>query len=234
MVEVENSKTKLFPFNPNYITDYKGYTLGMTNEEIDRLHKFRESNKWINSAKEFQQVTKISDSLLAVISPNFKFPEWITNPKPLNNSYNNSYSKNNKPKTYAQKVDLNIATASQLQKVYGIGEKLSERIIKYRNKHKGGFVADVELTEIYGLELVVIDRIKNDFTVKSPRAIKTYNLNTASRDELVLIKYIDYEIANNIIEERLLREGFKSLEELTKVEDFPVKKIEIIKLYLHL
>jgi DNA uptake protein ComE-like DNA-binding protein len=88
--------------------------------------------------------------------------------------------------------------------------------------------------DVYGLEDEVIERIKNSFTVKSPRSITTYNLNTASRDELVLIKYIDYEIANNIIEERTLREGFNSLDDLTKVEDFPINKIEIIKLYLHL
>lgn len=234
LVEIENSKPKIYPFNPNYITDYKGYTLGMSNEEIDRLHQFRETNRWVNSAKEFQNVTKVSDSLLATISPYFKFPDWVTNPKPKTNTYNNSYSNNNTPKTYAQKIDLNKASANQLQKVYGIGEKLSERIIKYRSKHKGGFIADVELSEIYGVSPEVIERIKNDFTVKTPRAIQKYNINTATRDELVKIQYIGYEIANNIIEERTLREGFKSLNELTKVEDFPIKKIEIIKLYLHL
>lgn len=233
LIEIENSKPKIYPFNPNYITDYKGYTLGMTNEEIDRLHQFRETNQWINSTKQFQQVTKVSDSLLNKISPYFKFPEWVTNPKPKTSNYNNSFTNNNEPKTFDQKIDLNIATANQLQKVYGVGEKLSERIINYRTKN-GGFVADVELTEVYGLMPEVVDRIKNDFTVKTPRTIKTYNLNTATRDELVLIKYIDYEVAKNIIEERTLREGFESFEELTKIEDFPIKKLEIIKLYLRL
>jgi DNA uptake protein ComE-like DNA-binding protein len=46
--------------------------------------------------------------------------------------------------------------------------------------------------------------------------------------------YLDYEIAYEIIEERTLREGFKSLDELTKVKGFPTNKIEIIKLYLTL
>jgi len=233
LIEIENSKPKIYPFNPNYITDYKGYTLGMTNEEIDRLHQFRETNQWVNSAKQFQEVTKVSDSLLNKISPYFKFPEWVTNPKPKTSNYNNSFTNYNEPKTFDQKIDLNIATANQLQKVYGVGEKLSERIINYRTKN-GGFVADVELTEVYGLMPEVVDRIKNDFTVKIPRTIKTYNLNTATRDELVLIKYIDYEVAKNIIEERTLREGFESFEELTKIEDFPIKKLEIIKLYLRL
>ncbi|WP_426430983.1 ComEA family DNA-binding protein [Winogradskyella sp. HB-48] len=233
LIELENNEPKIYPFNPNYITDYKGYTLGMTNEEIDRLHQFRESNQWVNSAKQFQQVTKVSDSLLDVISPYFKFPEWVTNPKPQSNNYNSFFSNSGKPKTFDQKIDLNKATASQLQKVYGVGEKLSERIIKYRTKY-GGFIADVELTEVYGLMPEVVERIKEDFTVKTPRVIQTFNINTATRDELVLIKYIDYEIANNIIEERILREGFNSFEELTKIEDFPVKKLEIIKLYLRL
>jgi competence protein ComEA len=49
---------------------------------------------------------------------------------------------------------------------------------------------------------------------------------------LVTIKYIDYEIAHNIIEQRTLREGFKTLDELTKVKGFPIKKSEIIRLYL--
>ncbi|MEF3079961.1 ComEA family DNA-binding protein [Winogradskyella poriferorum] len=233
LVEIENSKPKIYPFNPNYITDYKGYTLGMTIEEIDRLHQFRESNQWVNSAKQFQEVTKVSDSLFNKISPYFKFPDWVTNPKAKTNTFKNPFSNNDKPKTFDQKIDLNKATVSQLQKVYGVGEKLSQRIVKYRTKY-GGFIADVELMEVYGLMPEVVDRIKNDFTVKTPRTIKTYNLNTATRDELVLIKYIDYEIANNIIEERTLREGFESFEELTKIEDFPIKKLEIIKLYLRL
>ncbi|PYE80098.1 DNA uptake protein ComE-like DNA-binding protein [Winogradskyella epiphytica] len=234
LIEIENNKPKIYPFNPNYITDYKGYTLGMTNEEIDRLHKFRDQDQWVNSASQFQQVTKISDSLLEVISPYFKFPEWVTNPKPKQQVYTATYSESSTPKTYEQKIDLNLATEIQLRKVYGVGEKLSKRIIAYRNKFNGGFIADIELSEIYGLSPEVIDRIKEQFTVKTPRKIKKLNLNSATRDELVTIQYIDYEVAHHIIEERTLRDGFKSLDELTKVQDFPLQKIEIIKLYLHL
>ncbi len=230
LVEIENRKPKIYPFNPNFITDYKGYALGMSNQEIDRLLQFRKQDKWINSAKQFQQVTKVSDSLFNVISPYFKFPEWVTNPKPKKSfTYQNNYNK-----TVAQKIDLNKATAVQLQRVNGIGEKLSERIIRYRNKFVGGFIADVQLQDVYGLTSEVIERVTNEFTVKTPRVIQKINLNTATTEELVTVQYIDYEIAYNIIEQRTLRDGFKSFEELTKVKDFPVNKIEIIKLYLFL
>jgi competence protein ComEA len=234
LIAIEDSKPKIFPFNPNFITDYKGYTLGMTNEEINRLLAYRKRDQWINSVPQFQQVTKISDSLLAEISPYFKFPDWVTNPKPQKIYASNSYSNYNTPKTYEQKQDLNTANAIQLQKVNGIGEKLSERIINYRNKYKGGFIADAQLVDVYGLKPEVIERVINQFTVKTPRIVKKLNLNTAAIEELVTIQYIDYEIANNIIEERTLRGGFKSIDNLTKVEQFPVNKLEIIKLYLQL
>lgn len=230
LAEIEVRQTKIFPFNPNYITDYKGYTLGMSPEEIDRLLKFREQNKWVNSTKQFQDVTKVSDSLLNTISPYFKFPEWVTNPKP-----NTSFKyQNNAPKTFNQKIDLNIATAKQLQRVNGIGEKLSDRIIKFRNKFIDGFIADVQLQDVYGISPEVMGRLLNEFTVKTPRQVDLIKLNTASIEELVTIQHLDYEIAYEVLDQRTLREGFKSLDELTKVKGFPVDKIEIIKLYLTL
>ncbi|GGH39860.1 competence protein ComEA [Mangrovimonas yunxiaonensis] len=228
-VSEAKKKPKIYPFNPNYITDYKGYTLGMSTAEIDRLHNFRALNKWVNSASEFQQVTQVSDSLLKAISPYFKFPEWVTNPRPKSKFKDRA----TKPKTYAQKLDLNKASKAALQKVYGVGEKLSQRIIDYRTKH-GGFAANAELGEIYGLSAEVIERLLEHFAVKTPRPIQRVNLNTATRDQLVNIPYIDYEIAYNIIEQRTLREGFNSFDELTKVKGFPLNKIEIIKLYLGL
>ncbi len=230
LVEIENNKPKIFPFNPNYITDYKGYTLGMSVEEIDRLLEFRKQDKWINSTKQFQQVTQVSDSLLNTISPYFKFPEWVTNPRTNPSSgYQTNYKKSD-----SQKIDLNKATAVQLQRVNGIGEKLSERIIRYRNRFVGGFIADVQLQDVYGLTPEVIERITQEFTVKTPRQIQKIDLNTATVEEFVTIQHIDYDLAHNIIEQRTLRDGFKSFEELTKVKDFPANKIDIIKLYLSL
>ena len=231
LIKLEENKPKIYPFNPNFITDYKGYALGMSTNEIDRLLAFRKQNKWVNSVKDFQNVTEISDSLLAKISPYFKFPDWVTNPKPKTQY---SFSKNSKPKPFDQKLNLNSATAEQLKRVNGIGEKLSERIVAFRTKLGGSFIADVQLQDVYGLSPEVIERTLNEFTVKDAKPITKLNLNSATIEELVSIQHIDYEIAHYIIEERTLRDGFKSLDELTKVKDFPVKKIEIIKLYLTL
>ncbi|MBJ7883092.1 ComEA family DNA-binding protein [Gelidibacter salicanalis] len=236
-ISAEKNAPKVYLFNPNYITDYRGYTLGMTTEEIDRLLEYRAADQWINSAKQFQEVTQVSDSLLAVLAPLFKFPDWVTQPKPKTNWID--YSKMSDPKSYgsktfAQKQDLNTATAHDLQKVNGIGVKLSDNIIKYRNKFKGGFISEIQLEDVYGLTPEVIYRVTNDFAVKTPRAFEKIDLNSASKDQLVTIQHIDYEIAHYIIEQRSLREGFKSFDELLLVKKFPVQKFEIIKLYLKL
>jgi hypothetical protein len=75
---IKKERPKRFTFNPNFISSYKGYELGMSLKEIELLHNFRASKNWINSAQDFQRVTGVSDSLLAVISPYFKFPKWVS------------------------------------------------------------------------------------------------------------------------------------------------------------
>jgi len=228
-LELEKAKPQLFPFNPNYITDYKGYSLGMTNEEIDKLHTYRAQNKWVNSTKDFQKVTGISDSLLHKISPYFKFPEWV-NKKSTETKLDQQNK--NRSLSFSEKTDLNTATAIQLQSVYGIGEKLSLRIIKFRNSFDGGFISDIQLQDVYGLTPEVIENIKKKFTVKTPRKVIKFDLNTINTNDLVKIQHIDYPLAKSILEYRALHEGFNNLDELLKVKGFPLQKLDIIKLYL--
>ncbi len=43
LIEIERRKPKIYPFNPSFITDYKGYKLGMSVQEIDKLLAFRKA-----------------------------------------------------------------------------------------------------------------------------------------------------------------------------------------------
>ena len=228
-VEIASRKPKIYPFNPNFITDFKGYTLGMSPEEIDRLHNHRNQDKWVNSIKDFQKVTKVSDSLLKVISPYFKFPEWVTNPK---SKQKNNY-KGFKEKSFSEKIDLNKATQEQLQKVSGIGPALSKRIIAYREK-LDGFTADSQLNDVYGLEYQVVQRTLNEFTVKTPKEIIKMNLNTISASDVATIPGISFDLAKRIWEYRILRERVDDFSELEKIEGMTQRKLMGIQLYLTL
>lgn len=222
---------KIFPFNPNFITDYRGYVLGMSLDEIDRLLAYRAEDKWVNSAADFQQVTGVNDSLLGHISPYFRFPEWVTKEKP--SALRSGISSNKSQAGSVEKQDLNAASAKDLTEVRGIGEVLAGRIVNYRSKI-GGFINDLQLKDIYGLNFEVRNEVLARFTVKNAPEITVLNINMANVLQLSEIPYIGYELAREIVNYRLLNEKINSFEELANIKDFPSEKIDRIALYLTL
>lgn len=238
LVEIENRKPKIYPFNPNYITDYKGEQLGMSLIEIDRLLAFRKTNKFVNSKKEFQNVTKISDSLLNKISPYFKFPDWVVK---RNNQNSNSSLRGTKQSfyknSYKKKVvklsttDINKATAEDFRTINGIGPAFSERIIKYRSKLQGFSFAN-QLYEVWGLEKEVAEKVLSTFKIVEKPVVKKTNVNTVSFKELLKNPYIDYELCKKIFNYRDEVAELQNISELKNIKDFPLDKYERIVLYL--
>lgn len=223
---------KVFPLNPNFISDHKGYTLGMSVDEIDRLHNFRAKDKFVNSAEEFQKVTLVSDSLMVLISPSFKFPEWTK--KSASNSVGRyPGNKDIEKPTSVKYIDLNMATAAELQRINGVGEKLSARIIKFRDR-LGGFLVDEQLYEVYFLEREVANRVLNQFKVVNKPQIVKININTATVEDLSKLIYLQKDVAQRIVNYRNLNGGINSLNELVNIEGFPTERIERIGLYLSL
>jgi competence ComEA-like helix-hairpin-helix protein len=223
--------SKLYPFNPNFISDYKGYKLGMTVAEIDRLLSFRKQNKFVNSAEEFQKVTQVSDSLLVVIAPYFKFPDWVkqkTKWKTFPNS--NYYSFVKKEKIVV--IDINIATSEELVKVYGVGEVIAQRILNYKES-LGGFVAMEQLNEVWGVSPEVVTNLNKQFKVISLSGIKKVDINNASIKELAQFPYFKYALAKQIVIYRSMNGTIASIDDLIKIKNFPVDKAKIIGLYLN-
>ena len=226
--EKQDDTPKIYPFNPNFITDFKGYKLGMSTQEIDRLIEFRKTNKYVNSAQEFQAVTKVSDSLLNSISPFFKFPDWVTNKKEFKSFSKQNFDK--KGKTVV--LDINQATKEDLKKVYGIGDGLSDRILKEKEK-LGGFVTMNQMNDVWGLSPEVIVKLNEQFKIATLPNIKKININSASIKELMQFPYFSkYQLAKSIVTYRSMNGEIKNIEDLTKIKDFPVEKANIIVLYL--
>jgi DNA uptake protein ComE-like DNA-binding protein len=227
VIELENRKPKLFPFNPSFINDFKGYQLGMSVKEIDQLLAHRAAGKYINSVAEFQQVTKISDSLLAIISPYFKFPDWVEKRQQLKTTPS---TKSTTSKNYSIR-DLNTVSTQELTEINGIGVKLAERIINYRNK-LGGFLIDSQLYEVYYLDRAVADKVLAQFNILTKVEIKKININEASFKKVLSIVYIDFELTKKIFEYKDEVAEIQSLEELKKIDGFPLEKFDRIALYL--
>ncbi|WP_010229581.1 ComEA family DNA-binding protein [Gillisia marina] len=228
-VALAKAEVKVNPFNPNFITDYRGYMLGMSVEEIDRLHDFRNTDRWVNSAEDFQTVTLVSDSLLNQISPYFKFPDWVKNTRQVRSKSLQTIASNSQN----EKLDLNLASMEELLRTRGIGEVLATRIIKYRSKI-GGFVSDLQLKDVYGLNLETRKELLNNFYVLAPTEVVTFNINNASVLEIASVPYLDYDLAREIVDYRTLHEKIYTFEELAKIKDFPSEKLDRIALYLTL
>ena len=227
----KKKKFKIYPFNPNYISDYKGYQLGMNVDEIDRLLAHREQRLYVNSAKEFQTITKISDSLLQKISPFFKFPEWV---QKKNNNKNNQqrYIPNSRINvSEITTVDINKATLKDFTAIEGVDEYISERIIKYRSKLQG-FSFKEQLFEVWGLDELIANKILSTFSIKNKPIIKKVNINTASFKEVLSNPYIDYELCIQIFDYKDEVAELQSISEIKNIEGFPIKKYNRIVLYL--
>jgi len=224
VLENKEAKYHRYPFNPNFITEYKGYALGMSMQEIKRLHAFRAQNKYVNSAKEFQQVTQVSDSLLKEISPYFKFPDWVNQPK-------KAFAYQKFEKKAIVKKDINLATKENFMAVYGIGDALSDRIMKFRDK-LGAIVSLNQLHDVWGLTDEVIENLENRFYVSEQNiAIKKIKINEISVKDLANFPYFNFYQAKEIIKLRS-QQGILKSGDLTKIKEISEEKLKIIELYL--
>jgi len=222
-------KDTIYPFNPNFITDYKGYKLGMSVQEIDRLHQYRAQNKYVNSAAEFQKVTKVSSDLLQKISPYFKFPDWVTNKSAT--SYKKFQTYPTKEKVAIIQKDINAATKEDLIAVYGIGEKTAEKILIEKEKF-GAFVSMEQFQFIWGISPEAIEDLQKRFFVKNTSTITKIAINELSIKELAKFPYFNYTLAKEIVIYRSMNNGIKEIADLTKIKGMPNEKIKIIALYL--
>ena len=218
--KLQKQQPRIFPFNPNYISLSKGYQLGLSLEEIERLHRYRDTGKFINSVTAFEQITQVTPSLLKQYSPYFKFPDWVTA----------EVEKRKKPKTVEVK-DLNTSTAADLTQVRGIGAVLSERIIKYRTRLQG-FDELNQLYEVYGLDSLVVENVKRQFKIKTkPKRTKISDA-LATLEALLKIPYLSKSEAKKIIGLRTRNQNL-TLKNLRSEPGFDSLKIERLALYLH-
>lgn len=229
---IENAKPRIYPFNPNFISDYKGYQLGMSVEEIDRLHEFRKQGKFVNSVKEFQSITKVSDSLLNKISVYFKFPEWVQKKRQRKLKPKMTIDHEAKhDETLVNTTDLNLATLTDFLAIEGVNESLAESILKYRKKLQG-FVFEDQIYEVWGLDEVIAQKIIKVFSVEEIPEIPKININTASFKEVLKNPYIDYDLCVKIFDYRDEVAELQNISELKNIEGFPIYKYDRIVVYL--
>ena len=219
LAKSKKQQLRIFPFNPNYISLSKGYQLGLSLKEIERLHQYRDSGKFINSVSAFEQITQVTPSWIKQYSPYFKFPDWVT-----------AEAEKRKKSKAIEVKDLNTSTAADLTQVRGIGAVLSERIVKYRTRLQG-FDELNQLYEVYGLDSLVVEKIKRQFKIKTKLERVKIPVAEVTMEALLRIPYLSKSEAKKIIGLRTRNRNL-SLENLRSEPGFDSLKIERLALYL--
>jgi len=217
-IEIERRKPKIYPFNPSFLTDYKASKFGMDLAQIDRLFAYRKSGKYINSAKEFQAVTQISDSLLSIMQPYFKFPDWVTS-RQNKGAYNKIYpfnpsflSESKGLRLGLSQTEINkllqhrkagkyINSALEFQKVTGISTGLLNKISPYF-KYPDWVVAKQQEKELEKIETG-----KNQVPIAKFTG-KKQDINLVSKLELERVNGISQKLAKRIISYRKKLKGY--------------------------
>jgi len=138
----------------------------------------------------------------------------------------------NKKKPVEKKLEINSASREEFMELKGIGEKLSERIIAYREK-LGGFVSIDQIAEVYGLSAETFEKIKPKLRVDLS-LVQKLNLNDLDVKTLAQHPYISFAMAKLIVNYREQHGPYEKVEDLLNskgIEPQDVKKIEAYAIF---
>lgn len=200
---------RLFPFDPNKCKEEDFQALGISEKVSARIANYRQKGGKFRLKSDLLKIYGFDSALYHQLSPYIRLPEevWKKPDKPTREKFI-AGTKTAAEEHRKEKFDLNLADTAQLKTIFGIGEKLSIRIIKYRDK-LGGFVNMNQLKEVYGLDSVVISQLKQHVFLDDKFEVKKIDINTVDEKQLATHPYFN-KVAKSIVAYRFQHGKFKT------------------------
>ncbi|TAE35223.1 MAG: hypothetical protein EAY66_09485 [Sphingobacteriales bacterium] len=206
-------KGVLFNFNPNTLNLQGWVKLGLTDKQASSVLKYVAKGGKFYTKADVKKMYAISPANYDRFEPYIQIPE-NSNPNSPANTYASTPTIPNKTIENVL-VEINAADSATLTTIKGIGPAFASRILKYRNRI-GGFSGVAQLREVYGIDSLKYDQIKNQIKVNTALLIKT-NINAAEFEEMKKIPYLTYKQVNAIIAFRKQHGKFLQVSELEKI-----------------
>jgi competence protein ComEA len=127
-------------------------------------------------------------------------------------------------------VDINTADTAAFIALRGIGSKLANRIVLFREK-LGGFYGVEQVGETYGLPDSTFQQIRA-FLQCSATAVRAININTADVNTLKQHPYIRWPLANAIVQYRQQHGAYQSVDQLLQINIITPEVLRKISPYL--
>lgn len=209
----KQTKGELFLFDPNTLDETGWQRLGIRDKTIATIQNFIKKGGRFYKATDIGKIWGLHPDEVERLIPYVQ----IQNSTPNNYPDKKSYETKNyeKPKYAPSIIDINTADTSALIALPGIGSKLSQRILAFRDK-LGGFHKVEQIGETFGLPDSTFQKIKSRFSI-SNTALHQININTATLDEMKAHPYLRYAIANAIMQYRVQHGNYAAVDDIKKI-----------------
>jgi competence protein ComEA len=193
----EEKKARLFVFDPNLL-DAKGWSdLGLPERNIRTLLNYRSKGGRFRQAEDLQKIWGLPPgfyervkAFIRIASPPEQKRDWEDRAwRPVDAP--------SRPEPLA--VGINTADSAAWEALPGIGGRLAQRILSFREK-LGGFYSVEQVAETYGLPDSVFTRIRPRLRLDGN--VQKINLNTVSKEALQAHPYFRWKLANVLINYR--------------------------------
>ncbi len=233
----KNSKIELFNFNPNTINRDSLLLLGISRKAASNWTKYLHKGGHFYTKKDILKVYGLNKTTYNTIEKfivfaskkKYKTKHDITIAKANKQDYDKKYSIIKKKHSNI-KIEINTCNAEELKLLKGIGDVLSKRIIKFRDK-LGGFVSINQIKEVYVLPDETFKNIKGNIFINANK-IKKLKINIEDGKSLKNFPYISYRLASQIIKFRKQHGFFKDKYDLLKIRSIDSLKLKKIEPYL--
>ncbi len=211
-----NRKGEVFYFDPNTASAADWQRLGLKDKTIATIQKYLSKGGHFYKPEDIRKIWGIRPDLQERLIPYIK----IENPQ---RDYKKNYANKPDSTTYispykkfsVQNVEINAGDTSSFIALPGIGSKLAQRIITFREK-LGGFYSVEQIKETFGLPDSTFLKIKSKLTL-SNFSVKKININTASLEEMKAHPYLRYALANAIVQYRTQHGNFSAISDIKKI-----------------
>ena len=216
---IEKQKDSLFYFNPNTLSDKGWLVLGLPSTKLSVLRNFQKSGAIFKTKTDLKNCFAITDEFYEKVEKYISIPEIKKTETPII-----------KIKKTKQIVELNQADSLQLISINGVGPFYAKQILKYR-KELGGFRNYDQLTKIWGLENLEIQKLKQQTSIDTLH-IRKVNVNTIELEQLKLHPYLNYKQAKMILNYRKQHGDFKQVKDIRKIKPISPELFRKIAPYL--
>jgi competence ComEA-like helix-hairpin-helix protein len=207
----------LMDFDPNTTDSLEWIKLGFKPFAVRNILKYISKGGRFKNCQDLKKIYGIDTNFVEKILPHCKIENT--------NGKNEAVKSSDK---LSEKININLADSLALKSLYGIGPKLSKRIVKYRD-NLGGFHDIMQLKEVYGITDEVIANNINTLDASGP--LRKININTSDFEAMSHHYYFDYKTSRLIINYRNQHGNFDSLTHLKKIKLLPDSIFEKIKPY---